>query len=145
MMKLSLMQAVVGTLNDTYESPIADALLAAWALDQGRARYFRASANFIFMFKRESQACILRFTHASERTADAIQAELAYLQHLAAGGVPVGLPIRSLSGRDVESISTTLGMFHAVVFEMLSGEQFDVGDLSLAQFTRWGSALGELH
>jgi len=145
MMKLSLMQAVVDTLNDTYASPIADAMLAAWAHDQGRARYFRASANFIFVFKREGQPYILRFTHASERTADAIQAELAYLQHLAAHKVPVALPIRSLSGRDVESISTTLGVFHAVVFEMLPGEQFDVGDLSLAQFTRWGSALGALH
>jgi Ser/Thr protein kinase RdoA (MazF antagonist) len=145
MMKLSLMQAVVDTLNDTYASPIADAMLAAWAHDQGRARYFRASANFIFVFKREGQPYILRFTHTSERTANAIQAELAYLQHLAAHKVPVALPIRSLSGRDVESISTTLGVFHAVVFEMLPGEQFDVGDLSLAQFTRWGSALGALH
>ncbi len=145
MMKLSLMQAVVGTLNDTYESPIADAMLAAWAHDQGRARYFRASANFIFMFEREGQPYILRFAHTSERTADPIHAELAYLRHLAAHGLPVALPIRSLSGRSVESIATTLGVFHAVVFELLSGEQFDIGDLSLAQFTRWGSALGELH
>jgi Ser/Thr protein kinase RdoA (MazF antagonist) len=145
MMKLSLMRAVVDTLNDTYESPIADAMLAAWAHDQGRARYFRASANFIFVFKREGYPHILRFTHASERTADAIHAELAYLHHLAAHRLPVALPISSLSGRSVESISTTLGVCHAVVFELLPGEQFDVSGLSLAQFTRWGSALGALH
>ncbi len=41
MMKLSLMQAVVGTLNDAYASPIADAMLAAWAHDQDSAHYFR--------------------------------------------------------------------------------------------------------
>jgi Ser/Thr protein kinase RdoA (MazF antagonist) len=145
MMKLSLMQAVVDTLNDTGRSPVADAVLAAWVHDQSGARYFRASANFIFVFEREGQPYILRFAHTSERTADAIHAELAYLRHLAAHKVPVALPIRSLSGRWVESVATTLGVFHAVVFEHLPGQQYDVGDLSLAQFTRWGSALGSLH
>lgn len=145
MMKLSLMQAVVDTLNDTYASPIADAIVAAWAHDHDSARYFRASANFIFVFKHAGQPYILRFTHAGERTADAIQAELAYLQHLAAHAVPVALPIHSLSGRSMESIATALGVFHAAVFELLPGQQFDIGDLSLAQFTRWGSALGALH
>jgi hypothetical protein len=33
MMKLSVMQAVVATLNDTHASPIADAIVAAWAHD----------------------------------------------------------------------------------------------------------------
>jgi Ser/Thr protein kinase RdoA (MazF antagonist) len=145
MMKLSLMQAVVDTLNDTYTSPIADTIVAAWAHDHDSARYFRASANFVFVFKHAGQSYILRFTHADERSADAIQAELAYLQHLATHGVPVALPIRSLSGSLVESIATSLGVFHAAVFERLPGRQFDVGDLSLTQFTRWGSALGALH
>ena len=145
MMKLSLMQAVVETLNATYASPIADALVAAWAHDPGSARYFRASANFIFVFKREGQPAILRFVHANERTPAAIQAELDYLQHLAAHNVPVALPIRSLSGRWLESVETTLGVFHAVVFELFPDAQYDLDDLSLAQFTRWGSALGALH
>ena len=145
MMKLSLMQAVVETLSATYASPIADTVIAAWAHDPDSVRYFRASATFVFVFKREGQLFILRLAHASDRTADAIQAELAYLHHLAAHGVPVALPIRSLSDRWVESIPTALGVFHAVVFEHLSGQQYDVDELSLAQFTRWGSALGSLH
>jgi Ser/Thr protein kinase RdoA (MazF antagonist) len=145
MMKLTLMQAVVDTLNDTRASPIADAILDAWAHDHDSAHYFRASANFVFVFKHAGQPYILRFTHAGERSAHAIQAELAFLQHLAAHEVPVARPIRSLSGRAVESIATPLGVFHAAVFELLPGQQLDVGDLSLAQFTRWGSALGALH
>ena len=145
MMKLSLMQAVVDTLNDAYQSPVADAMLAAWGHGEGRARYVRASANFIFRFEREGRPTILRFAHVSERTAEAIQAELAYLRHLAARGAPVALPVNSLSGHAVESIATTLGVFHAVVFAMLPGEHYDIGELSLDQFTRWGRALGELH
>jgi len=97
MMKLSLMQAVVATLNDTNASPIADAIVAAWAHDRDSARYFRASANFVFVFKHAGQPYSLRFTHADERSAEAIQAELVFLQHLAARGVPVALPIRSLA------------------------------------------------
>jgi Ser/Thr protein kinase RdoA (MazF antagonist) len=145
MMKLSLMQAVVETLSATYASPIADTVIAAWAHDRDSVRYFRASATFVFVFKREDQLSILRLAHASERTAEAIQAELAYLQHLAAQGVQVALPVRSLSGRWVESIPTTLGVFHAVVFEHLPGQHYDFDDMTLAQFTRWGSALGSLH
>ena len=145
MMKLSLMQAVVDTLNDTYASPIADTIVAAWAHDHESVRYFRASANFVFMFKHAEQPYILRFTHASERSAATIQAELAFLQHLAACGVPVARPIHSLSGRMVESIATPLGVFHAAVFERLLGWQFDIDELTPAQFTRWGSALGTLH
>src|SRR4051812_30729141 len=98
MMKLSLMQAVVETLEDTFASPIADAIIAAWAHDHDSVRYVRASANFIFMFTHIGQPCVLRFTHADDRSAEAIQAELAFLQHLAAQGVPVARPIHSLAG-----------------------------------------------
>jgi Ser/Thr protein kinase RdoA (MazF antagonist) len=145
MMKLSLMHAVVDTLNATQGSPIAETILAAWAHDPGSARYFRASANFVFVFKRDDQPCILRFSHASERTAEAIQAELAFLAHLAAHAVPVARPIESLAGQFVESVATPLGVFHAVVFERLAGQQYDIDELSPAQFTRWGSTLGSLH
>jgi Ser/Thr protein kinase RdoA (MazF antagonist) len=74
-----------------------------------------------------------------------MEAELAFLQHLAARGVPVAPPIRSLAGRLVESTATPLGVFHAAVFELLPGQQFDIGDLSLTQWARWGGALGALH
>jgi Ser/Thr protein kinase RdoA (MazF antagonist) len=108
-------------------------------------RYFRASANFVFMFKHAEQPFILRFTHTSERSAAAIQAELVFLEHLAARGVPVARPVHSLSGRAMESVATPLGVFHAAVFERLLGWQFDIGELELAQWARWGSALGALH
>jgi Ser/Thr protein kinase RdoA (MazF antagonist) len=145
MMKLSLMQRVVATLNDQYESPIADTIVTFWTHDQHHARYFRASANFIFTFTLHGQPSILRFAHASERTVEAIEAELAFLHHLVALGALVALPKRSLSGQYVESVSTPLGVFHAVAFERLPGEKFDVRGLSLDQFTRWGCALGALH
>lgn len=143
MMQLSQMQALVSTLTETHQSAIADQIAAAWAHDNG-VQYFRASANFIFTFCNAEQRFVLRFAHASDRSADAIRAELAFLQHLAAHGVLVALPVLSLSGHYLETIATPLGTMHAVVFEALPGDQFETS-LSLEQYGVWGNALGELH
>jgi len=139
------MQEVVATVNDQWESPLADELLLHWEHDAGSARYWRASANFIFFFKKSGRDYILRFNHASERTPDAIQAEIDYVNDLAARGIRVAKPIQSISGNYVESIATTRGVFHTVVFEMLRGKQVDLDELTPEQFVCWGQALGELH
>ena len=145
MMKLSLMDALVHTLTETHQSSIADQILTAWAHDSGSVRYFRASANFLFVFRQNTQPCFLRFVHASQRSVEAIEAELAFLHYLEAHGIRVALPIQSLSGRYVESMETPLGVVHAVVFAALSGEPFETDDLSFEQFRAWGQALGKLH
>ena len=82
MMKLSTMQAVVATLNDQWESDLAEEILGRWEHDAVRAKYWRASANFIFFFKKLGQDCVLRFIHASERSVAVIQAEIEYVNVL---------------------------------------------------------------
>ncbi|CAN5646080.1 phosphotransferase enzyme family protein [soil metagenome] len=144
-MKLSTMQAVVATVNEQWESPLADTLLAAWAHDAEPAKYWRASANFIFFFKQAGRDHVLRFNHASERTRDTIQAEIDYVNYLAAAGITVAKPIRSLAGHHVESSSTAHGLFHVVAFEALPGELLEFDTLTPEQFMRWGQALGKLH
>jgi Ser/Thr protein kinase RdoA (MazF antagonist) len=145
MMKLSTMQEVVATLNDQWESDLVDEILARWEHDAGRAKYWRASTNFVFFFKKLGHDCVLRFTHASERTVAAIQAEIDYVNFLAGQGLRVARPIRSTAGNDVESVVTEHGLFHAVVFEGLAGQQIDFDELTPDQCLRWGKALGELH
>lgn len=144
-MKLETMQAVVATVNEQWESDLADTLLQAWAHDPERAKYWRASANFIFFFKEAGKHRILRFNHASERTAITIQAEIDYVQMLASQGINVAKPIPSLQGRYVESIDTPQGLFHAVAFEAMPGKQLEFEELTPDQFNNWGKALGELH
>ncbi|MCX6050843.1 MAG: phosphotransferase [Chloroflexi bacterium] len=144
-MKLSTMQAVVATLNEQWESELANTLLSAWAHDDEPAKYWRASANFIFFFKQAGQQYVLRFNHASERTRDTIQAEIDYVNYLATAGIAVAKPIRSLAGNDVESISTAHGLFHVVAFEALPGQLLAFDTLTPEQFMNWGKALGELH
>jgi Ser/Thr protein kinase RdoA (MazF antagonist) len=145
MMKLSVMRAVVATLTEEGESPIADAIVAKWSHDPASVRYLRASANFVFTFRHRDRPYVLRFSDASERTPAAIRAEIAYIGHLSAYGVPAARPVRSLAGLELEQVQTPLGAFHAVAFEALQGTQYDIEELTPEQFSQWGSALGQLH
>ncbi len=145
MMKLSTMKAVVDTMNDQWESPIADEILSRWDHEEGRAQYLRASANFLFTFQISGKKNFLRFNHSTERSADAVLAETTFLNHLLDKGLSVSAPTPSQSGRLVESVQTPLGIFHATAFEELAGEQLDIEHADPGIFARWGRALGELH
>lgn len=145
MMTLRLMQEVVATVDAQWECPLADEILQRWDHDAGRAKFWRASTNFVFFFKQVGQNCVLRFNHADERMAATIQGEIDFVNGLAAQGIAVAKPIASRNGTFVETVATDLGTFHAVAFEALQGEQFEVEDLTPTQFSQWGSALGTLH
>jgi Ser/Thr protein kinase RdoA (MazF antagonist) len=145
MMKLSTMQAVAATVDVQWESDLADELLRAWEHDGGRAKFWRASTNFVFFFKKAGCDHVLRFNHVSERTIETIGAEIDYVNALADRGLPVARPVYSLAGKYVESITTSQGLFHAVVFEALPGKSIDLEELTPDQMVRWGKALGELH
>lgn len=145
MMKLSTMQAIVTTVDAQWESDLADELLRSWEHDSGRAKFWRASTNFVFFFKKAGRDYVLRFNHASERTAETIGAELDYVNALAARGLRVARPVPSLTGKLVESIETAQGLFHAVVFEALPGKSIDLEEMTPEQLVQWGQTLGQLH
>lgn len=145
MMKLSTMRALTDTLNDKWESAIADQILSLWEHDKGTAKYLRASANFQFIFQKAGERYFLRFNHSTERAVDLIRAEVDYINHLSSEGLAIAKPVSSLAGHFVESVPTSQGVFHAVVFEGLAGMQFEIEELTPEIFTRWGRALGELH
>ena len=145
MMHLSTMQAIVEALDEDGGSQVADEIAARWGADVGSVRFFRASANFVFKFTQAGRSCFLRFNHATERTPESIQAETRYVNHLDGQGVLVARPLPSLNGRFVESVPTALGVFHAVVFEAVAGQQWETAELMPEMFEAWGAALGRLH
>jgi Ser/Thr protein kinase RdoA (MazF antagonist) len=145
MMRLATMEMLVRTLDERGTSPIANAIAVRWDHDPGSVRFFRASANFLFTFKHAGREYVLRFINAKTRTVDALCAELAFINHLASRGIQVAKPVRSVAGKFVERIVTEQGLFHAVVFERLTGKPLELEELTPATITRWGEALGELH
>lgn len=145
MMKLSTMKALTDTLNDKWESAIADQILSCWEHDKRTAKYLRASANFQFVFQKAGRRYFLRFNHATERAIDRICAEVDYIKYLSSEGFTIAKPVPSIAGHFVQSVPTSQGVFHAVVFEGFAGRQFEIEELTPEIFTQWGKALGELH
>lgn len=145
MMKLGTMRAVVATLNERGESPLANEILLPWSHDAATICFWRASANFLFGFQNAGRAYVLRFVEAAQRSVEAIAAELAFVEYLAARGIRAAPPVRSIAGNLIETADTQLGGFNAIVFERLPGEQYALEELTPNQVTRWGRALAELH
>ena len=145
MMKLSTMKAAFETLDEQWHSPLADVLVARWGITPGAARIFRASANFLFKFQQSNHQYILRFNHECERTPAWVQGEIDFIRHLARAGILVPKPLSSLTRTWVESVATRNGIYHAVVFEALAGEQYNSTELTYEQWIAWGKALAELH
>lgn len=144
MMTLAHMWSVLRPL-EKGRSPLLEQIAALWGSDPNSVQLLRASANFVCSFTREAQPYILRFNFDDERSKSLLQAEIDYLLYLASQGIPIAKPIQSLNGHFVESLSTSEGTFHAVVFDALAGEHPEFDDLTPEQFRQWGQALGHLH
>lgn len=145
MMRLSTMWKVVQTVGEDWKSLLAEQILQPWGFDEGTVYYFRASANFIFVFRQDGKRRFLRFSARSEQPLGAIEAEVRLVTWLDRQGVPVASPIRSRMGRLVETVDTALGRFHAVVFAEAEGVHLEADDCQAEQFEDWGAALGRLH
>jgi Ser/Thr protein kinase RdoA (MazF antagonist) len=145
MMKLSTMLKVDSTVDTQWRSRIAEQILEHWEHDQGSAQFFRASNNFVFIFRKGGEPYFLRFAESAERIGTEIEAEVALLSFLDNQGMIVTTPVASKNGRCMETVETDLGTFHAVVFTQLQGREVDIEELSPAQFEGWGATLGKLH
>ncbi|QOR68226.1 phosphotransferase [Cytobacillus suaedae] len=145
MMKLSTMKKVVATVDQDWRSSFAEQLLEKWGFDEKEVYYFRGSANFIFMFKRENQWYFLRCNESTERNIKDYQTELQILQYLEESSISISKPVKSEDGNLIETIFTELGTFHCVVFEGLKGEQVELEALDEEGYYSWGKALGQLH
>lgn len=145
MMKLSLMHKVMQTVGEDWSCPFAEQILQPWSFDPGSVYYFRGSANFLCVFRREGVRHFLRFNATTERTLEAVQAEVSLVDWLHTNGIHVAAPVPSKAGRLVGTITTDLGEFSAVVFEAVPGAHPDLGELGEEGFRTWGAALGKLH
>lgn len=145
MMRLSLMKRVVETVDEEWRSPLAFKLMENWGYDEGQVYYWRASANFIFVCKREGKTYYLRFNEVSERSDKEIAAELKGVKYLAEHSIRVAQPVESKNGLLIETVETEWGTFHAVLFEAAEGEHLEFEELDGEQFFLWGRSLGELH
>jgi Ser/Thr protein kinase RdoA (MazF antagonist) len=128
----------------TMRGRIADQLIARWGT-QWSARMMRSSANFTYRGTDGTRTAFLRFAHAGDRSAGAIEQEMQLLTWLGEQGIAANQPILSSAGRLVESVETEAGTFHAVLLTEITGVNHELDQLDAATAERWGAAIGELH
>lgn len=145
MMKLSTMKQVVETLNDNWESKLANDIANLWDHDKDTVKYFRSSANFIFTFQKRNNRFFLRFNKSSAKSKKELQEEIKLLKALNERKENIVKPVKSVHNNYVETVNTKLGEYNAVVFEEVKGKQFEFGELEKEDFYKWGKELGNLH
>jgi len=145
MMKLTTLWSVDQTFSSDGRSPIADQFACRWQHDPGSLRFFRSSANFIYLLHRNGQRAFLRAASSHERSHEQIAHELEILNALRRAGVPVVQALPSDKGSLLETIETEIGPFHVVLFDGISGQPRDVSDLTPDDYRHWGAAVGRIH
>lgn len=145
MMKLSTMKKVVDTVGEDWRSPVAEQIMKNWDYDEGELYYYRASANFVFLIKKEGQVHYLRFHEVAEKPISQLESERNILHYLKDGTVNVAQPLLSKNNQYIEVVETNAGFFSSMVFEGIPGKQMETEELLDKQFYLWGRSLGMLH
>jgi Ser/Thr protein kinase RdoA (MazF antagonist) len=144
-MRMTTMKTLVDTLDENYKSPIATEIAEYWGCDEGTVREQRISANAVFRFKKSGETYFLRFNVPSERTYEFINAEIDFLHYVSDKNIRIAKPVKSVSGKYIETVKTKLDTCFAVVFKALQGKLYDIKELDASKFRVWGKALGKLH
>ncbi|WP_249716403.1 phosphotransferase enzyme family protein [Paenibacillus sp. J31TS4] len=120
-------------------------LLGEWEHEPGSLAFWRASSNFVYSFRKGDDVFFLRFVHEDDRSRHAIEAELAFVDYLAAAGYPAAAPVRSRWGNLVESAETETGTYHGCVFRRANGRPVTAASMTASQLRQWGESLARLH
>jgi len=113
--------------------------------DPNLLKYYRISANAVYLCKNRSNTFFLRFTPVEEKSKEKILAELEFLSYLRSNGYPAVETILSKAGNELEVVDTPWGTFCAVAFRKASGKQISDMPLTKDLIFGLGKALGKLH
>lgn len=147
MLPLAEIARVDVTVDESWRSPVADAVADRWGIAPGAARWKRSSATHVFVVPPGVDprgVMYLRFVPASLRTVRDLEAPARLLAAWASHGSTVA-PVPSAAGRLVETVPTELGDVHATAVPAAPGVELGLDDLTPALAARWGAALARLH
>jgi len=111
-----------------------------------QVRSIRVSQNEVFEVESENgDASILRVSLGRGRTSDEVEAELDWIEDLAARGVDVCRPRKSLAGRRCERIEDGDATLLAVHFDRAPGRKIVRADVDRSLYAKLGVLTGKLH
>lgn len=112
--------------------------------------HLRTGENCTWSVTLGGKPRVLRLTGEEHRSAAQLEAELAFIDHLSAGGMHVARAVSTPGGirvLDASGLVSTEGRTHAVVFEQLEGRHYAYNspDIDRPLFRLWGETMGRLH
>ncbi|GKU78122.1 phosphotransferase enzyme family protein [Paenibacillus sp. L3-i20] len=139
------MMSLTNMVRGTITNDAAEALLRNWEHDVGTLQFWRASSNFVYLFRHHGETYYLRFVHEEDQQFANITAELDFMNYLYNNGYPTVTPISSMNDQLIETISTETGRYFGVVFTEASGNQPDLEEMTDDEIAQWGQSLARLH
>ncbi len=113
---------------------------------------YEGAANLVYEYECGGRPYVLRISYRPDRSAEQIQAELHFIEHLAAGGVRVSQPIASTQGNLVEVLLADGMRFIVASFVKGkgmrlpdNGYRYRSGALVEEYFQNCGQILGQMH
>jgi Ser/Thr protein kinase RdoA (MazF antagonist) len=123
-----------------------DEICRRYALDPDVVEAIGSFDNDLYRAERGGVGTILRISGPAGRPTEQIRAEVAWIDHLAAGGVPCARAIPSDRGEPVEVVALSAGgALTAALFAQAPGHPSDDDEIDEAFVRAWGATLGRIH
>jgi Ser/Thr protein kinase RdoA (MazF antagonist) len=120
----------------------------AYGFEASTLRFVSASTNQVYLFHKEGQPYILRFSQRPLHDLPKTIAEMDWLEYLSQRGISVSLRLRSKAGELVIATEDADKSYLLAAFTMASGRFWDKNDPSrwnATVFHNWGKVMGEMH
>lgn len=103
--------------------------------------------SHVFEVVYQDTPCILKITHSSRRSPEYIQAEIDFVNHLAAKGCSVAQVLTSPGGAFLECLPAEADghYFMGMVYQKLPGEEIETEDVTSQILEKLGAAMGQMH
>jgi Ser/Thr protein kinase RdoA (MazF antagonist) len=133
-------------IKERFNSAILEEALRRYGVTPDRARLLDGFESFMYEFDGASAEYILRLGHSLRRSEMLIQAEVDWINYLAAGGASVARAIVSTQNRLVEAIDDGHGdQFLATAFVKAQGQSPWRRGWTPELYVTYGQLIGRLH
>ncbi|BBH23213.1 hypothetical protein Back11_45580 [Paenibacillus baekrokdamisoli] len=135
------------TVKAAFNDDIVKEACRKFRVKQEELQFIGGFQNFVYEYKRNNKAYILRFTHSSLRTTERVEGELEWILYLSDHGVAVSRPIYSAQSCLLEIVHCGSSFFIVTSFEKAPGIRSNypecLHDVDL--FENCGRLTGQIH
>jgi Ser/Thr protein kinase RdoA (MazF antagonist) len=131
-----------------FSEDILQKSISFWGGNKFNLKLLGELENFVYEFNDHHKNFILRITHSSHRSKELVEAELDWINFLAANELPVCKPVLSLNNTFIETIPANDGYFIVSSFEKARGQAINKnpGIIREKEFNfNLGKLVGKLH